>query len=137
MKRATPLIAVALAALTFAACGDDDDTPDDSSATEITAAGDGATTAPGAEITASDDVTIPSAPGSVAMPENRDEAEQMIRDALTGMGVEVTDEQIGCVMDASEDSGFDSASPEAFEQMMSAFEDCGIDLQAAITGQGG
>jgi hypothetical protein len=122
MKRATPLIAVALAALTFAACGDDDDASDDSVATEITAA---------------DDVSIPSVPGSVDIPQDREEAEQMIRDGLTAMGVEVTDDQIDCVMDASEDSGIDTASPEALEQMMAAFEECGIDLQAAITGEGG
>ena len=133
MTRATPLIAVALAALTFAACGDDDDTSDGSSPTEISATDGNATTAPGAEITASDELTIPS----VDMPENRDEAEQMIRDGLTAMGIDVTDDQIDCVVDASEDSGIDTASPEALEQMMAAFEECGIDLQAAITGQGG
>src|SRR5687767_14917293 len=137
MTRATPLIAVALAALTFASCGDDDDTPDGSSPTEISPADGGSTTAPGAEITASDDVTIPSVAGSVEVPENRDEAEQMIRDGLTAMGIDVTDDQIDCVVDASGDSGIDTASPEALEQMVAAFEECGIDLQAAITGQGG
>lgn len=133
----------------LAACGDDDDSPPDSVPSAPTVAGRATTVAGGdatvAGVTAGTadaaPVSVPAEPVGTLDPNmSRDEAAQQFKDTFAQMGVEVTDDQVDCVLDGAEEAGLDaSGTPdaEALDQFMTLFTDCGIDIQAAVTGAGG
>jgi hypothetical protein len=109
VKRVIPLIALSLASLTVAACGDDDDdAPDttEAAATETEAAG---------ETEAADET---EAAGEDSVDAIRDQVVQTWKDTLG-----LDDEQANCRYDASPD--LDRSDQAALQE---AFEECDIDM---------
>jgi len=107
------LAVLAASTLAFAACGDDDETPD----TDDT----DTTTGDDTDSTEADDDSEDSVPDAI------EEQLEQARQQLEAAGL--NDEQVDCVIDKSVEMGMEGNATPTFDELQVVFEECDVNLE--------
>lgn len=107
----TSIVTLAVCTLAFAACGDDDETPDTGDDTVLTTDDDSEST--------TDD-------GEESQTSSAEEMLDTVRQQLLDLGL--NEEQADCVLDKSMELGMEGGGTPSNEELLGVYEECDVDL---------